>query len=223
MARTGLNLQEEQMLKRTVRNLAVAGITIASATVLAALGATGASATVTATPNSGHADVISYTVVLTTPAAANASAAPDSSTTPYTVCSFNPAPPYTGGLGCIADPGHGNVVYVRFNDNTTLNLVYQETTGGFAWYLLRFNGTNDCLNYDPSNGFVYDDSCISDDLNEMWQHHYGNELVNFASDTALTTCNNTGNTRLIASSSEPPGCNFNIASLPQWNWELTEV
>jgi hypothetical protein len=45
------------MLKRTARNLAVVGITIASATVLAALGATGASATVTATPNSGQATV----------------------------------------------------------------------------------------------------------------------------------------------------------------------
>jgi hypothetical protein len=184
------------MLNRKVRNLAVTVITIVSATVFAALFATGASAAVTATP--------------------------DSSTTPYTICSIYPDPPYTGGLGCISDPGHGNVVYVRFNRNTTLNLVYQETTEGYAWYLLRFNGTNDCLNFSPTTGFVYDDSCISDDPNEMWEHHYGNLLGNLASgNTALATCKDTGNSRLIESLIAPAGCN--ISSPAQFNWEFTEA
>src|SRR5262245_41523 len=108
------------MLNRRMRKLVVTGIMIVSAPVLPALFATGASATVTATANPGHADAASYTAVPAAPAVANASATPDSSTAPYTICSYLPGHP-TGGLGCISDPGHGNLVYVRFNRNTTLN------------------------------------------------------------------------------------------------------
>lgn len=200
------------MLKRKIRTLAVSGITIVAATVLTALFATGASATVTATANPGHADVAATTVVSATPAAANASATPNSDATPYYVCNIT--------LGCIGEPGHGNLVYVRFARNITLNLVYQETVVD-AYYWLRFNGTNECLNYSPATGFVYEDSCQPDDPNEMWEHHNGNLLGNLATGTRLYTCNNSGNARLSASPTTPPGCNVpptRGTSPNQWNW-----
>jgi hypothetical protein len=69
MARTGLNLQEEKMLKRIVGNLAISGIAIASAIVLAALSATGASAAAMASARPGHLGVAANTVAQAGPAA----------------------------------------------------------------------------------------------------------------------------------------------------------
>jgi hypothetical protein len=141
----------------------------------------------------------------------SATAAQASSTTHYTIHNVR--------LGCIADPGHGNVVYVRFNCNTTFTFTNPATTGGYTWYLLRINGGVDCLNFSPSTGFVYADSCIPNDPNEMWEHHYANWLGNLASgNTILTTCNDTGNSRLIASQAAPAGCN--ITSPDQYTWEI---
>lgn len=157
---------------------------------------------------------------VSTTAAQAAATLPQSATTPYTIHSVIPGS-HVGGLGCIADPGHGNLVYVRFTCTTTFNLVYQETTAGFAWYLLRYNGTNDCLNYDPDNGFIYDDSCIRNDPSEMWEHHSGDLLVSLANESRpLTICNNTGNARLFASPLVPPGCH--VTSFAQLNWEFIE-
>ena len=58
----GPNFLEDKMAYRSVRSLAVTGITIASAMVLIALGATGASAAATATGNPAHATVAATTV-----------------------------------------------------------------------------------------------------------------------------------------------------------------
>lgn len=200
------------MLKPRMRNLAVTGITIVSATILTALFATtGASASVTATANPGHAGVAATTVVHAAPAAANASAAPDSSTTPYYVCSTS--------LGCIFAPGHGGTVGTRYARNTTLNLVFQETAplGGvdYDWYWLRFNGTNECLNYSPTSGFVYEDSCIKDDRNEMWEHHVGDFLYNAASGFYLYTCQDY-RASLLAASIPAGGCAIDTTS--QYSW-----
>lgn len=210
------------MLKRKIRTLAVSGITIVAATVLTALFATGASATVTATANPGHANVASNTVVHAATAAANTSATPDSSTTPYYVCSLGDSS--EGGLGCIFAPGHGNIVGTRYTRSTTLNLVLQpqETAGGFAWYELRYNGTNECLNWSPATGWVYEDSCIPNDPNEEWEHHGvngdPNVLVNFASDFFLTTCQNR-NSLLLASTYVNGSCT--LSASPQIDWQFT--
>lgn len=216
----GLNpLQGDRMQKRRIRILAVTG-SIVSATVLTALSATGASATVTATANPAHPNVAASTVAPAAPTTANHSTTPDSSTAPYTIHSVIPGS-HVGGLGCIGDPGHGNVVYVRFTCTTTFNLVFQETTAGFAWYWLRYNGTNECLNWSPANGFVYDDSCIPDDPNEMWQHHDGDLLGNFANgNNFLVTCNDTGNSRLITNTFMINGCSQ--TSPAQENWQFIQ-
>jgi hypothetical protein len=175
----------------------------------------------TATANPGHADVADTTVVHAAPAAANASAVPNSSTTRYYVCSFNPQNPARGGLGCIFAPGHGNIVGTRYVRNTTLNLVFQEHTAGFDWYELRFNGTNECLNWSPANGFVYEDRCIPNDHFEMWEHHAiegdPNVLGNLASASILTTCQNR-NSLLFAL---PTTGNCTVSASPQYNWQFT--
>jgi hypothetical protein len=132
----------------------------------------------------------------------SATTAQASSTTHYTIHNLT--------RGCITDPGHGNVVYVRFNCGTTFTFTNPVTTDGYTWYLLRINGGADCLNYDPGNGFVYNDSCIPNDPNELWEHHSANALGNLAPylDTlcigsfcggppALAICNNTPNARLM--------------------------
>lgn len=202
--------------------LAVTAIAIASA--LTALGTTSASATVTANP--GHANEATA-IVPTVPAVANASTAPSfTNTTPYTICSYNPNPPHLGGLGCISDPGHENVVSVHFNRDTTLNFVDQGTAEGFHWYLLRFNGTNSCLNWSPSTDFVYSDSCVQNDPFEMWASPATYILTNKATydflgepntEPVLYTCNNTGDSRLVVGLI-PSGCSFNQSNLPQYSW-----
>jgi hypothetical protein len=142
-------------------------------------------------------------------AAHAAATLPQPATTHYTIHNVD--------LGCIADPGHGNVVYVRFTCNTTFTFTNPVTTGGYTWYLLRINGGADCLNFDPGTGFVYADRCIPNDANEMWEHHYANLLGNLASGNAvLATCNDTGNSRLVVIF--PTGCNFSSAD--QYTWEI---
>jgi hypothetical protein len=67
------------MLKLKVRNLTVTAITIVSATMLVAFSATGASATTTTAANPSHALAAASDIVSVSPAAASASAGPDTS------------------------------------------------------------------------------------------------------------------------------------------------
>lgn len=66
------------MLTRKLRNLAITGITIVSATVLTTLAAVGASATTVAANNPSHTNATAATVVPAAPAADTRSAIPDS-------------------------------------------------------------------------------------------------------------------------------------------------
>lgn len=106
--------------------------------------------------------------------------------------------------GCIADPGHGSIVYVRFNCKTTFTFANPILEGNGIYSLMRINGGVDCLNYDPRNGFVYDDDCIPGDPYELWSFAE-NEIANLSSGY-LYTCNASGNSRLVTLAFEPPGC-----------------
>jgi hypothetical protein len=217
------------MLNRRMRNLAVTGMTIVSATVLTGLFATGASATVT--PNPRHAKLWAP-VSFATPAAANASATTGSSATGSYICSTNGGGVNGGGLGCIDEPGHNEQVYVRYVRNIQFNLVNEETADGYAFYEIQYTGTNppECLNLNPSTGFVGEDSCQPGDPNELFEHHYGDLLGNlaWAEDlgidpfyTPLSTCNDAGNSRLIVFAATvptvlPSGCSS--TNPEQYNW-----
>ena len=148
-------------------------------------------------------------------AAQAATTLPQSATTQYTIDNVK--------FGCIYDPGHGNVVSVSFTIcNTTFTFTNPVTTEGYTWYLLRINGGSDCLNYTPKTGFVYDDSCIPGDSNELWQHHFANLLGNLSQNVhtaaILSTCNATGNSRLILAPLQPTGCTVALAD--QYTWEI---
>jgi hypothetical protein len=127
-------------------------------------------------------------------------------------------------LGCIADPGHGNVVYVRFTCTTYVNFIDPVTEYGYTWYLIEMNGDpNTCLNYVPSSFYVGADSCVPNDPNELWEHHEAYELVNQTVTLAtgygqLMTCNDTGNSALIAYPLLPARCHF--TSSVQYSWEI---
>lgn len=125
------------MLKRTVRNLAVTGITIVSATILTALSATGASATTTAAANPGHATMAANTVAPATPAAATAAAAPAASaaTTGFEIVNHD-------GL-CLGMAGD-DAPAVQWTCTFASNQTWHQVTVSPGHVELR-NGLNQCL------------------------------------------------------------------------------
>jgi hypothetical protein len=146
-------------------------------------------------------------------AAQAATVQPQSATTRYIIHNVR--------LGCIEDPGHGNVVYVRFTCSTYFNFIDPVTEYGNTWYLLAINGGPDCLNWDPRNGYVYADGCKYKDPYEMWEHHdkFPNGSSPLRSFTymriALSTCNDTGNSALIVA---PIPARCHIPSMDQFSW-----
>jgi hypothetical protein len=155
-------------------------------------------------------------------AAQSATAQPQSATTPYYI--------HNEQLGCIADPGHGNVVYVRFTCTTYVNFIDPETFAGYTWYLIEMNGDPaTCLNVAP-DGFYYADSCEPGDIYELFEHHVADQLGVYApslgiNPNILSTCNDTGNSRLTIIPNPlpsdfipPPGCNY--TNDVQWTWEI---
>jgi hypothetical protein len=131
----------------------------------------------------------------------------------------------TNGLGyCIADPGVGHVVYVRSGSSCNANFTFTNPVNadGHIWYLMRINGGTDCLNYDPANGFVYDNGCRAGDHNELWTYVAApRELGNLATLHVLDTCNDTDNSRIYASAGIPRGCN--LVTALQYEWTLHQV
>jgi hypothetical protein len=135
-------------------------------------------------------------------------------TTYYYIVNFD-------GTGfCIQNTSHGKVMVTGSigppcaTTFTFTNPVVDPTTK-FTYYLIRINGGVDCLNYDPFTGWVYDDSCIPGDHNELWQHHNGALLMNYTSNSALAACNDTSNSALYASIFVPSRCSLS-SGLREW-------
>jgi hypothetical protein len=216
------------MLKRTIRNLALTATTIASATMLTALAVTGASAATTTATQSGHA-VVSGASATTAKATATRPQAADTEEGIYN---------FSSTIGCVDDLGHGDMVYAASSGCAYINFIDPVTEDGYTWYLIEMNGDlNTCLNYDISNDFVYADSCIPNDANELWEHHVSDQLVNLASSGgdvtsnvtgapsvgALEACNNSANQALITyygtATNYPVACDPFTSSL-QWKWKI---
>jgi hypothetical protein len=175
------------MLKRTIRNLAVTAITMASATVLTAMGATGASAAATAATQPGHAGMAAETVVQPAPAAhVNALAhGPATLATPAKAATMPHASPaqsvYCPGYS-VRDDGQSQGKGGYYLTDEGHNQIVRTTGTGSCWdfYVASPNCPdggcfiiedvlNDlCLNVAASH-YVYADSChAATDQHEWW-------------------------------------------------------
>jgi hypothetical protein len=173
------------MLKRTIRNLAVTAITIASATTLTAMGATGPSAAATAATQPGHAYIAANTVVQAARAAhpnalalvpstlatpANATTVPHASTAQSIFCpgySLKDDGQTQGGGGYyLTDEGHNQIVRTTGTGSCWDFFGVSSNCPNGACFLIEDLNSGLCLNV--ASGYVYADSCHSSDHNEWW-------------------------------------------------------
>lgn len=115
---------------------------------------------------------------------------------------------------CLHDTGHNKVMNTSATCITYFTFPLQAHINGLNWYFMKINGGPNCLNYDPNNGWVYDDSCQAGDMNEYWQHHYGNDWIDFNSSLPLAACNATSSAAIYAATT-PLRCASN-AYLKIW-------
>src|SRR5215469_17988813 len=73
---------------------------------------------------------------------------------------------------CLHDAGHNNVMNTSAQPCATyFTLTFAGNFSGFNWYYMHINGGSECLNYVARiGGWVADDSCVSGDGNELWEH-----------------------------------------------------
>lgn len=87
---------------------------------------------------------------------------------------------------CIANTPHGDIWTMTTNPNDwgifNFNSEYIASNGG-TWWQIQENQSDLCLNWDPSNGWVYADSCPPGDPNELWSNHPGYQFDNLAAAT----------------------------------------
>jgi hypothetical protein len=109
----------------------------------------------------------------------------------YVLCSV-----YNGY--CLAPGIHNDVYGITDFSTTSISFINEYTTSnGNHWYEIK-TSDGGCLNWDPSNHYVYDDSCQPSDANELWYNHVAGELINLGGnentghDTYLSygTCSN---------------------------------
>jgi hypothetical protein len=69
----------------------------------------------------------------------------------------------------------------NFETDAQISFINEYTTpNGNAWYELEIMQIGECLNWDPANGYVFDDSCQAGDANELWYNHVAGQLINLA-------------------------------------------
>lgn len=84
---------------------------------------------------------------------------------------------------CIANTPHGDIWTMTTNPDDwgifNFNSEYIDSNGS-TWYQIQENQSDLCLNWDPSNNWVYADSCPPGDPNELWSNHPGYQFDNLA-------------------------------------------
>jgi hypothetical protein len=102
---------------------------------------------------------------------------------------------------CLPNVAHGSQAYVT-RDVSVSNCSPIHFTGeyitpnGNAWWELEMSNGY-CLNWDPSNQYVYSDNCV-DDFNELWYNHNAGQRINLegnsttGDDTSLVPNNSDG-------------------------------
>jgi hypothetical protein len=146
--------RENRMLKCGILKLAVAAATLTSALALTVLTAGGAAAATTA-----PASVSASSVALPT--------------YPYVV--YNQPNGANTPNEKLSDHGHGNPITDDSSVGTLLTPIDLWWVDGNPAYLLQISNNGDCLNV-GTNGYVYDDSCVTD----------SSEQFIFASNGAIT-------------------------------------
>jgi hypothetical protein len=130
--------------------------------------------------------------------------------------------PFSADPGYIVATGHGDIYSVT-NDVSVqppalISFTYPTVTpNGNSWYLM--STPQGCLNWDPSNDAVYDDSCVPGDPNELWYYNaYNTEYINLAGneDTGHDTYLYYGD---CLSSGSVNDCLLFASNTPFVNWE----
>jgi hypothetical protein len=85
--------------------------------------------------------------------------------------------PYGSGNLCMATPVHNEVVEVtNYAGCETVTFLNPTTYNGNTWWEIEAsNGL--CLNM-ASRGYLYADSCVPGDYNELWYNHVAGYLLN---------------------------------------------
>jgi hypothetical protein len=79
---------------------------------------------------------------------------------------------------CLAAGIHNDVYAITDFTYTAISFINEYTTpNGNRWYEIQ-TSDGGCLNWDPSNHYVYDDACHSGDPNELWYNHVAGQLIN---------------------------------------------
>lgn len=141
------------MLKRKIRNLAVTGITIVSATLLTVLGATGASATVTVAASPGHAAAPAGAVTpashVSVPFRASASNRPEIAADAALGQIVNYNSNVVGIPLCLGISGNNiNAPAVQWDCDADAQRWYTGATNSAGYYQIYWvtaNGTKQCL------------------------------------------------------------------------------
>jgi hypothetical protein len=140
---TGVKVKENRMLKRKIRNLAVTGITIVSATLLAVLGTTGALADVTAAASPGHAAVTTAASAPRLAAAPAGAAAPANRLSPEeSICPVYGGHVYFYFSGCAYDSSPECVSGLQGFINGDPGLYPRYVSNGCNWRVWIYSGVN---------------------------------------------------------------------------------
>jgi len=112
------------------------------------------------------------TFILTGVSAASAQSITAGSVTNPDLCLAN-------GAYCLTSAQHGDEYTITDPQYATaISFPYEYTTSnGNRWYEIQ-TVDGGCLNWDPSNKIVYDDSCVPGDPNELWYNHVAGQLIN---------------------------------------------
>jgi hypothetical protein len=82
---------------------------------------------------------------------------------------------------CVNAAAHGDMYWItNYAAVAHISFINEYTTSnGNNWWELTTGGGL-CLNWNPRDHYVYSDSCIAGDANELWYNHVAGQLINLA-------------------------------------------
>jgi len=98
-----------------------------------------------------------------------------SASTTYNLC------PQVNTTLCVWTGEHNMpAALTNFRTDAQISFINEYTSpNGNRWYELEITQNGECLNWLP-NGYVYLDSCVPLDANELWYNHVAGQLINLA-------------------------------------------